>query len=213
MQAVRERFGAKERAACRWLDINRKLLHYESTRNDELLRLRLVELAREHCRYGLPRLTVLLRREGISDNHKRIARIYRAANLQVRKRVRRKLALGRGPATEVITAPNERWSLDFVHDRLRNNRRFRILAVGDDCTRENLARSRLRILRRTHDTRSRCDRGTARLSQNHRDGQRANAKVKRAGGKTNLQPVENRLGWLRSPGRRNCSNHDDTRSL
>lgn len=99
----------------------------------------MVALAQEHRRYGLPRLTVLLRREGVADNHKRIGRIYRAANLQVRKRVRRKLALGRGPATEPITAPNERWSLDFVHDRLRNNRRFRILAVGDDCTRENLA--------------------------------------------------------------------------
>lgn len=101
--------------------------------------MRLVALAAENRRYGLPRLTVLLRREGISDNHKRIGRIYRAANLQVRKRVRRKLALGRGPVTDPARLPNERWSLDFVHDRLRNNRRFRVLAVGDDCTRENLA--------------------------------------------------------------------------
>ena len=41
--------------------------------------------------------------------------------------------------TDPARVPNERWSLDFVHDRLRNNRRFRVLAVGDDCTRENLA--------------------------------------------------------------------------
>jgi putative transposase len=84
-------------------------------------------------------MIVLLRRDGIVDNHKRIGRIYRAAGLQVRKRVRRKLALGRGPVESVALAPNERWSLDFVHDRLRTNRRFRVLAVGDDCTRENLA--------------------------------------------------------------------------
>lgn len=100
MQDVREKLGVKERPACRWLGINRKLLHYRSRRNDEPIRLRLVALAAEHRRYGLPRLTVLLRREGIRDNHKRIARIYRAAQLQVRKRVRRKLALGRGPTTE-----------------------------------------------------------------------------------------------------------------
>jgi putative transposase len=83
-------------------------------------------------------LTVLLRRDGFDDNHKRIGRVYRAANLQVRKRVRRKLALGRGPVDTPALAPNDRWSLDFVHDRLRNGRRFRILGVGDDCTRENL---------------------------------------------------------------------------
>jgi putative transposase len=84
-------------------------------------------------------MIVLLRRDRIVDNHKRIGCIYRAAGLQVRKPVRRKLALGRGPVKSVGLAPNERWSLDFVHDRLRTNRRFRVLAVGDDCTRENLA--------------------------------------------------------------------------
>lgn len=139
MQAVRERLSAKERPVCRWIGVNRKLLRYRSRRNDEPLRLRLIALATQHRRYGLPRLTVLLRREGVADNHKRIGRIYRAAGLQVRKRVRRKLALGRGPAIDVLKVPNERWSLDFVHDRLRSNRRFRILAVGDDFTRENLA--------------------------------------------------------------------------
>jgi putative transposase len=139
VQAVRDRLGVKERPTCRWVGVNRKLLHYRSRRNDEPLRLRLVALASEHRRYGLPRLTVLLRREGVLDNHKRIARIYRAAQLQVRKRVRRKLALGRGACSDLAVAPNVRWSLDFVHDRLRTNRRFRILAVGDDCTRENLA--------------------------------------------------------------------------
>jgi putative transposase len=139
VQAVRERLGAKERPVCRWIGVNRKLLSYRSRRDDEPVRIRLVALAAQHRRYGLPRLTVLLRREGVVDNHKRIARIYRAANLQVRKRVRRKLALGRGPVETPALVPNQRWSLDFVHDRLRNNRRFRILAVGDDCTRENLA--------------------------------------------------------------------------
>jgi putative transposase len=134
VQAVQERLDVKERPACRWIGVNRKLLRYRSRRNDEPLRLRLIALANEHRRFGLPRLTVLLRRDGIEDNHKWIGRIYRAANLQVRKRVRRKLALGRGPVDAPALVPNERWSLDFVHDRLRTNRRFRVLAVGDDCT-------------------------------------------------------------------------------
>ena len=122
------------------MDVNRKLLWYRSRkRSDEPLRIRLLELAQEHHRYGLPRLVVLLRREGAADNHKRIGRIYRAANLQVRKRVKRKLALGRGPVSEPAMMPNRRWSLDFVHDRLRSNRKVRIFALGDDCTRENLA--------------------------------------------------------------------------
>ena len=94
---------------------------------------------RAHRRYGLPRLIVLLRREGIQDNHKRIGRIYRAAHLQVRKRIRRKLALGRGIPPAHASRPNERWSVDFVHDRLHHGRRFRMLTVVDDCTRENLA--------------------------------------------------------------------------
>jgi putative transposase len=114
-------------------------MHYQRRRSsDEPLRLRLIGLALDHHCYGLPRLTVLLRREGFTDNRKRIHRVYVGANLQVRKRVKRKLALGRGPVDAPAPRPNHRWSLDFVHDRLRTNRRFRILAVGDDCTRENL---------------------------------------------------------------------------
>src|ERR1700694_1582192 len=74
-------------------------------------------------RYGLPRLVVLLRRAGVRDNHKRIGRIYRAANLKVCERIRRKLALGRGIPPTRATRPNERWSVDFVHDRLRHGRR------------------------------------------------------------------------------------------
>jgi len=140
VQAVQERLGAKVRSICRWLRINHKLLRYRPRkRSDEPIRERLIELSQQHHRYGLPRMIVLLRRDGLFDNHKRIGRIYRAADLQVRKRVRRKLALGRGPVQEPALSPNQRWSLDFVHDRLRAGRRFRILAVGDDCTRENLA--------------------------------------------------------------------------
>jgi putative transposase len=81
------------------------------------LRARLEVLAARYRRYGLPRLLVLLRREGVTDNHKRVGRVYRAAQLQVRKRLRRKLALGRGILPPLVAQPNLRWSRDFVQDR------------------------------------------------------------------------------------------------
>ena len=88
MRAVQERWEVSERAACRWLDVNRKLLHYQSRKApDEPLRSWLIEKAESHRRYGQRRLIVLARREDFVDNHKRIERIYRGAALQVRKRV------------------------------------------------------------------------------------------------------------------------------
>jgi len=90
---VREQLEADERPACWWLGVNRTLFHRRlCRRDDESLRLRLIALAIDHHRYGLPRLTVLLRREGFADNRKRIHRVYVGASLQVQKRVKRKLS-------------------------------------------------------------------------------------------------------------------------
>jgi putative transposase len=115
VRAVREQLEVDERPACRWLDVNRALFHRSlGCRDEESLRLRLIALAIEHHRYGFPRITVLLRREGFVDNRKRIHRVYASASLQVQKRVKRKLALGRGPVDAPALAPNDRWSLDFV---------------------------------------------------------------------------------------------------
>jgi len=83
--------------------------------------------AHERRRWGYRRLLVLLRRDGFTDNHKRVHRIYQTEGLQVRQRRRRKQRLARG--TERPTAPlapNQRWSLDFVHDRLVNGRTLRL---------------------------------------------------------------------------------------
>ena len=72
-------------------------------------------------------------------NLKRVRRIYREANLQVRKRVRRRVALGRGNPAPAVAGLNQRWSLDFVHDVLSSGRRFRSLTVVDDYSHESLA--------------------------------------------------------------------------
>jgi len=108
-------------------------------RDDVPLREALRRHAAERRRWGYRRLTVLLRRDGYTDNHKRIHRLYREEGLQVRQRRRRKQRLPRGTARpESSTAPNQRWSLDFVHDRLVNGRSLRMLTIVDDYTRECL---------------------------------------------------------------------------
>jgi len=80
----------------------------------------------------------LLAREGMTPNHKKLLRIYREENLRVRRRGGRKRALGTRTPMVLPDGPNQRWSLDFVSDTLTCSRRFRILCVVDDFTRECL---------------------------------------------------------------------------
>lgn len=129
-----------ERRACRVLGCDRMTVRYRSRRPDDAaLRERLCALARERRRFGYRRLLIFLRREGFMVNHKRLFRIYQEERLMVRKRGGRKRALGTRAPMMVPSRPNDRWSLDFVSDQLASGRRFRILAIFDDCTRECLA--------------------------------------------------------------------------
>src|SRR6476619_4967341 len=89
--------------------------------------------------FGYRRLGYLLAREGMTPNHKKLRRIYREENLRVRRRGGRKRALGTRAPMLLPDGPNQRWSLDFVSDTLACSRRFRILCVVDDYTRECLA--------------------------------------------------------------------------
>lgn len=107
-------------------------------RGDGVLRTRLKALAAERRRFGYRRLLILLRREGFAVNHKRLFRIYREERLMVRKRGGRKRAIGTRAPLDVPQVRNARWSLDFVSDALSDGRRFRILAVVDDFSRECL---------------------------------------------------------------------------
>jgi putative transposase len=137
LQAV---FGMSERRACRLIGIDRTSVRYRPRRpTDTALRERLRQLAHERRRFGYRRLYVLLRREGHVVNRKRVYRLYKAERLMVRRRSGRKRALGMRAPITLPSAANERWSLDFVHDQMVDGRRFRILTVVDDCTRECLA--------------------------------------------------------------------------
>ena len=137
---AREHHGLSERRACNLVGVSRRVIRYRSSRPDDSpLRQRLRELATERRRFGYRRLGYLLAREGITPNHKKLLRIYREENLRVRRRGGRKRALGTRAPMVLPDGPNQRWSLDFVSDTLTCSRRFRILCVVDDYTRECLA--------------------------------------------------------------------------
>lgn len=129
-----------ERRACQVISADRSSIRYRARRPDDAqLRSRLRQLAQQRRRFGYRRLHVLLKREGCDVNRKRIQRLYVEEKLQVRRRGGRKRALGTRVPMAVPDRPNARWSLDFAHDQMTDGRRFRILAVVDDCTRECLA--------------------------------------------------------------------------
>ncbi|MHA6719711.1 IS3 family transposase [Sphingomonas sp. RS6] len=130
----------KAAEGCSLVGVSRRVIRYQPTRGDDApLRARLRELAAERRRFGYRRLGYLLAREGMTPNHKKLRRIYREENLRVRRRGGRKRALGTRAPMLLPDGPNQRWSLDFVSDTLTCSRRFRILCVVDDYTRECLA--------------------------------------------------------------------------
>ena len=111
---------------------------YQTTRCDDELRKRLVELGREKPRFGYRRLHVLLLRAGESVNHKRVHRVYREAGLSLRRK-KRKHCVRAGQPLLARTAANQEWALDFVHDAVECGRAIRVLSVVDAYTRECLA--------------------------------------------------------------------------
>lgn len=136
---LRAEHVVSERRACSVIGAERSTIRYRHLRGDDGdLRARLRDLAAERRRFGYRRLHVLLRRAGIRINHKKLRRLYALERLQVRRRGGRKRAVGTRAPMTLPQGPNQRWSLDFVSDTLTDGRRFRILAVMDDFTRECL---------------------------------------------------------------------------
>jgi putative transposase len=135
--AVREK-GYSQRRACGLVGLHPKTYRYASKRSgDEELRTRLRELASQRRRFGYRRLGLMLKRQGIKLNRK-LYRLYKEERLSIRKRGGRKRALGTRAPMAIPQGRNLRWSLDFVADALMSGRRFRILTLVDDFTRECL---------------------------------------------------------------------------
>jgi putative transposase len=129
-----------ERRSCGLAGVCRATVRYRAHgEGDDSVRTRLRELAALRKRFGYRRLGVLLRREGVLVNHKRVYRLYREEGLSLRRRKRKRLTSeGRGPG-ELATRANQVWSLDFVSDALAPGRRLKLLTVVDTFTRESLA--------------------------------------------------------------------------
>jgi putative transposase len=137
--AVRER-SYSQRRACWLVGLHPKTYRYASKRSDDApLRTRLRELASQRRRFGYRRLGLLLEREGIKLNEKKLYRLYTEERLTVRRRGGRKRAMGTRAPMVIPQGHNLRWSLDFVADTLAAGRRFRILTMVDDFTRECLS--------------------------------------------------------------------------
>jgi len=129
-------YAISVRAACQLASISRTGFSYKpKPATDDSLRQRLIELATQHPRYGYLMLHSLLKNEGLVVNKKHTYRLYTELKLQVRTKKRKKLTRERQPMCSPIAA-NVRWSMDFVSDQLSNGRRFRILNIVDDYSRE-----------------------------------------------------------------------------
>jgi putative transposase len=131
-------FGVSSRRAGRIVGLSRGTAHYKSKRNDDALRKAMRRIAAERRRFGYKRLAVMLKREGFVHNLKKIYRIYKEEGLMVRRRKGRKRAVGTRLPLPKPDSINQVWSLDFLSDALSDGRRFRILGVMDQCSRECL---------------------------------------------------------------------------
>ncbi len=135
---IRETYQVSERRACRIAPIARSSLRYQSRRPDQRpLRLRLHDLAGVRLSAGYRQLHVFLRREGWAVNHKRVYRLYREEGLCLkRQRRRRHRSATARVARPPVTAPNEQWAMDFMHDTLASGASIRVLTSIDLHTRE-----------------------------------------------------------------------------
>lgn len=136
VQHLTEQYKLSERVACKLAGISRTAYRYQSRAKPDLaVRSELKVLAARYPRYGYLILHSLLKVQGLVVNKKRTYRLYTEEGLQVRTKKRKKLTRPKQPH-EVPIMPNQRWSMDFVSDQLSSGRRFRILNVVDDYSRE-----------------------------------------------------------------------------
>ena len=139
-RAVAEK-GISIRLACATFRVSDTCYRYQAKLNSEnaLIADWLLRLTTAHRRWGFGLCFLYLRNvKGFPYNHKRVYRIYRELELNLRIKPRRRLHRTTPDRLEVPRRINEMWSIDFMHDRLTNGRSFRTFNVLDDFNREGL---------------------------------------------------------------------------
>lgn len=139
------------RLACATFSISQTCYRYQPRLSDENAEIAdwLLRLTDTHKRWGFGLCFLYLRNvKGFGWNHKRVYRIYRDLELNLRIRPRKRLKRARPDPLNVPEAPNEVWSMDFMADQLRNGRSFRTFNVLDDFNREGLGMNEFKRLRR-----------------------------------------------------------------
>jgi putative transposase len=135
-------FGVGVRRACDVIKFNRASYYCKSRAGslNGMLRGRIKEIAAARVRYGYRRIGVLLRREGLRVNDKRVYRLYALEGLSLRAKLprRRRAAVPRSRRL-VPENINEVWSMDCMHDWLANGRPYRLLTIVDVYSRECVA--------------------------------------------------------------------------
>ncbi len=132
-----QQFSISERRVCGFYHIPRSMVRYRRhSRDDTEIRQRLRELAAQYPRWGCPLLHKTLRSEGRLVNHKKTHRIYKEEIVSIRRKRRRIRVHGSGVALAVSQAKNEIWALDFMSETFQSGRRFRILNILDEGTRQ-----------------------------------------------------------------------------
>lgn len=136
-----DHYDVSERRACRLVLVSRTAKRHKKKRVDdpEMIR-RIKELAEQRRSWGYRQLHRLLAREGIKMNQKKFRRIYREQKLSLKIRKKSKIRTQPRVPMRLPRRPNERWTMDFMSDQLGpSGRRFRVLTIIDEFTRECLA--------------------------------------------------------------------------
>lgn len=131
-------YQISQRRACVLIGVDPKTVRRERPQDHSEIRAEMREIAAQRRRFGYRRVGVMLERKGMIMNHKKLYRLYSEEGLSVRRRRGRKRARGSRTPMPVPLRPGDRWSMDFVSDTFGASRKFRILAINDDCCRENL---------------------------------------------------------------------------
>ena len=132
--------GLSERHALRVVGMSASAYRYQPAPDrNQALREQIVALAHRHRRYGAGMIYLKLRQAGQPVNHKRVARLYAEAGLQVRRRRRKKVPVSDRQPLGRPQAADQVWSMDFVFDRTSDGRVIKCLTIVDDATHEAVA--------------------------------------------------------------------------